>query len=658
MNAIHETTRDEWRWCLEHAKPRRLRTLRQFAEAEIVVPEGPYQHERFRVSRQPYTGLLYDALDSGRWRRAAVVGCVQSGKTFAAFLVVLVWILFELCETVVCGVPQMGIAGDKWREEIKPVINATRYRRLLPVGGKGSRGGMSDAMEFRNGATLKFMSGSGKDHTRSAFTSRNLVCTEVDKYDTAGVTSREAPPITQMEDRTLADPERARIILECTASIPTGRIWTEYSEGTASRIVVECPACKAWTTPEREHLVGWQDAKSIVEAGRLARWVCPGPGCAVTWTERQRRSMNRDARLIHKGQTIDAEGQVRGEEPATDTLGFRWNAFNNMFWTAKTVGQAEWSAARREDEDAAEKEMLQFFWARPWEPPEIELNPLSAAQIRRRTSRFPRGQVPDDAIAITAGVDLGKWLAHYTVIAWLPNERAVGIDYGIIEINTDRLGLKKATTVALRELRDLVAAYPKQSGGTAGADQVWIDSGWHETRDVVYQFCREEANRGRFYPSKGFGQLQARDKTYRRPGKKTPEIRVIGDEYHFARQREAKVDLVHVNADHWKSQTHEAYRLNADAAGSLTLFAAPEREHRPYAKHMTAETQKEIDIPGKGPVIVWERKRRANHWFDATYLAVAAGHRAAEVLAKAGRSAARSGEWFAGRKTTKRSRRA
>ena len=654
---IHETTRDEWSWCLDHARPRRLRTLRQFAEAEIVVPEGPYQHERFRVSRQPYTGLLYDALDSGLWRRAAVVGCVQSGKTFAAFLVVLAWLLFELRETVICGVPQMDTAGDKWREEIRPVIEPTRYRRLLPTGGKGSRGGTPEAIKFANGATLKFMSGKGRDEKRSAFTARNLVATEADKYDTAGVTSREADPITQMEARTRAYDDRARIILECTPSISTGRIWTEYTEGTASRIVVRCPPCKAWTTPEREHLVGWQDAKNIDEAGRLARWLCPG--CAATWTDRQRREMNRDARLIHKGQKIDARGQVRGDEPATDTLGFRWNAFNNMFWTAATVGQAEWSAARRDDEDEAEKEMLQFFWARPWEPPEVELNPLSAQQIRRRTGRLPRGQVPDDAIAISAGVDLGKWLAHYVVIAWLANERAAIVDYGILEIDTDRLGELKATGLALREFRDLVlAGYPLRSGGTMAADQVWIDSAYPGTRLAVYEFCRDSGSRGRFYPAKGYGQMQQRDRSYRRPGKKTAEIRVIGDEYHFARQREARVDLVHVNADHWKSRTHEAYRLAADAAGSLQLFAAPENEHRRYAKHMTAEVQKEIDVPGKGPVIVWERKSRNNHWFDATYLAVAAGHRAAELLVKAGRSAARAGDWFAGRKTTKRPRRA
>jgi len=648
--AIHPTTRDEWAWCLEHARPRRPRGLREFAEAEIVIPEGPYNNERFRVRRQPYTGLLFDALDSGRWRRAAITGSVQSGKTLSAFLIPLLRYLFELRETTICGVPQMEVAGDKWRDEIRPVIAKTDYARHLPRAGKGSRGGTPTAIEFRNGATLRFMSGRGRDEQRSGYTARNLIATEVDKFDKAGLASREADPITQLEARTRAFGDQARVILECTPSIETGRIWTEYTAGTASRIVVKCPRrqCGAWVTPEREHLVGWQDAPDVITARSRAHFICPE--CGEPWTDDQRRRMNQGGRLVHKGQEIDPDGRIHGKLPATNTLGFRWNAFNNLFWTPAEIAEAEWGAQHAEDEDSAEREMLQFWWARPWVPPETELNPLVAAQVRRRTTRLPRGQVPDQAIAVTMGTDLGKWLAHYCAIAWLRDGRAQVVDYGVLEIDSDRLGVQRATAAALRELRDLVeAGYPKHSGGTIVPAQVWIDSGWHESRDEVYAFCREKPSAGRFFPAKGYGMLQQRDKAYRKPTKKTAEIRVIGQEYHFARQREARVLLVHVNADHWKSRAKEGFGLAEDTPGSLYLFAAPENEHRRFAKHLEAEVEKEIEIPGRGPAIVWERKSRNNHYFDALYLAVAAGHRAAQLdrSTKADRPA---GGWFAGRK--------
>ena len=43
------------------------------------------------------------------------------------------------------------------------------------------------------------------------------------------------------------------------------------------------------------------------------------------------------------------------------------------------------------------------------------------------------------------------------------------------------------------------------------------------------------------------------------------------------------------------------------------------------AKHLTAEAKVEEFVAGKGMVERWERLRKANHWFDALYLASAAG---------------------------------
>src|SRR5262245_31051967 len=136
------------------ARARRYRSMRQFAEEEIVIPEGPFAGRRFRCSRQPYTGLWFDAVDAGLWCRYVATGPTQSGKTLACFIVPLLYHLFELQETVICGVPDMDMAGDKWRQDILPVIERSRYRDLLPKQGGGSRGGRIESITFGNGATL------------------------------------------------------------------------------------------------------------------------------------------------------------------------------------------------------------------------------------------------------------------------------------------------------------------------------------------------------------------------------------------------------------------------------------------------------------------------------------------------------------------------
>ena len=227
-------------------------------------------------------------------------GPTQSGKTLACFIIPLLYHLFEIGETVICGLPDMDMAGDKWREDILPAIEQSRYRNLMPQQGGGSRGGKVESLQFRHGATLKFMSGGGSDKSRAGFTSRVVVITETDGMDQPGQTSRESDKITQLEARTRAYGSRKRIYMECTVSTEQGRTWQEYQQGTKSRIVLPCPHCKGWVTPEREHLVGWQGAETQAAARATGCFSCPA--CGEVWNEEDRSQANSASRLLHDGQ--------------------------------------------------------------------------------------------------------------------------------------------------------------------------------------------------------------------------------------------------------------------------------------------------------------------------------------------------------------------
>ncbi len=347
--------------------------MRQFAEEEIVLTTGPHAGRKFRIARQPLAGLLLDEMDSERWRRFVVTGPAQSGKTLCGFVIPVLYHLFEVGETVICGLPSMDLAADKWRDDLRPAIEASGYRELLPSGraGAGSRGGKSGlAIQFRNGRVLRFMSGGGADKSRAGMTSRVVVISETDGMDTAGGGSREADPIAQLEARTQAFGSRARIYLECTVSTETGRTWQDYMRGSHSRLALPCPHCGAWVTPEREHLVGWRDVENVMDAGAQAAIVCSG--CGVQWTEGERFDANRQAMLLHEGLEVEG-GQIRGQAKRTDTLGFRWTAVNNLLISMSDVARKEWWASRQDDADAAEKDLRQFTWALPWAPAAIDL---------------------------------------------------------------------------------------------------------------------------------------------------------------------------------------------------------------------------------------------------------------------------------------------
>ena len=55
-----------------------------------------------------------------------------------------------------------------------------------------------------------------------------------------------------------------------------------------------------------------------------------------------------------------------------------------------------------------------------------------------------------------------------------------------------------------------------------------------------------------------------------------------------------------------------------------------------WAKQLTAESNAEEFVAGKGVIVTWERLRRQNQWFDGLYNACAAGHYCGVRLVDAG----------------------
>lgn len=632
MDVMHPTLEDLHAF-LGQARPRPLRTMRAFAEEEAIIPDGPHAGRRFRCARQPYTGLWFDEVDSGLWSRCVATGPTQSGKTLSCFVIPLLYHLFELRETVICGLPDMDMAGDKWREDILPAIERSRYRELLPRHGGGSRGGRVESLQFGNGATLKFMSGGGGDKSRAGFTSRVVIITETDGMDQAAATSRESDKITQLEARTRAYGNRKRVYMECTVSTQQGRTWQEYLQGTQSRIALPCPYCPAWVSPEREHLTGWQGARGQAEARRVGAFSCPN--CGKVWSEADRVNANHQGRTLHAGQSINPGGNVEGLPPQTDTLGFRWSAVNNLFLNAGDFAADEWRAAHAPDEENADREMRQFVWCIPVAPSKWADTSLEATELAARIIGMPRGIVPTEAQFLTAAVDLGKYLVHWIVVAWSEGASCHIVDYGRIEVASDDLGVEQAVMVALREFHDLVmTGWP---GGTAEGkplipQQVWIDSGY--LAPVVYAFCRQVGVR--FRPSVGRGAAQQHRQWYNRPTSTGNVVKCLGEGYHAALLAAERLLLIEIDADYWKSWVHARLSTPLERPGAMTLFQASPQEHLALAKHLTAETKTEQFIAGKGVVARWERLRRQNHWFDALYNACAAAHACGARLVEPG----------------------
>lgn len=619
QSLIQPAAASELRWLINQITPRRRRPQREFVESDIVLPDGgPFGPLRYRCDRQPCMRLWFNEIDSGRWRKHVALGPVQSGKTLSGSIAPLTYHLFEIGETVVFGIPTMDMAADKWNEDIFPVIERSKHRDQLPTTGAGSRGGSTiDRITFKNGATLRFMSGGGNDKKRAGFTTRVVIITEVDGMDEQGQESAEADKVTQILARSEAFGDRAVAYLECTVTTREGRIWREYVGGTESRIAIRCQHCRHYVSPEREHIVGWQDAEDVQAAKENAHWCCPH--CGAAWTEVERRLANLDCKLVHRGQEIDEHGVITGPLPRTDTLGFRWTAVNNLFVSAGVVGAKEWRAKRAIDEDNAEREMCQYVHCIPHESSVIDLTGIESATLQRRQANTERGVLSEDVQAITVGADFGDRLMHWMAIAWCFDGSSTVIDYGRIEVPSESMDVERAFIFAQLELDDVTAAGWSGMPATAGL----TDSGHRPT--PIYEHLR---GRDKYWlPAKGYG-ASTRNGAYR--SKKTTGALVaeIGEEYHVARLRKRQTKLMEFNADYWKSWLHDRLHTPTGQPGSMTLYSAPPNDHLSVSKHLTAEVQESKWVAGKGEIIVWRQKHANNHWLDAAVMACVAAHRA------------------------------
>jgi len=619
----------------ERARPQPTRKLRQWAEEEVYLPDGPFVGERFRCSTQPWSGPLLDAMGSGVWRNVALVGPTQTGKSLLGFGLPAAYHLCELEEKTVLGIPDLAMASDKWAEDILPILTRTRYAHILPITGSGSRGSdKPTTVRLRNGATAKFLTAGGGDGGRAGFTAPVAILTEVDKYDAAGGSSDETDKATQMRERTQAY-DRARVYMECTVTTPEGRIWMEYQAGTRSLIYIRCPHCEDYVHPEREHLMGWQEAESAPEAREKTRIVCPS--CGVLWDDADRRAANQHPVLAHHGQTVNRDGTVTGDPPRTDTLSVRWTCVHNMLLPIGDVGAEEWQAeqipADTKQREYAERKLSQVRWVVPKSSGAVDMTELDPADLSKTRARgLPRGHVPAGCRMLALGVDVGKHLLHWTLVALTAAEAPYVVDYGRVEVEIGSSSVESAILSALRAMRSRVAeGWSTSAAGTVTPTVCWVDEAYQT--DVVRAFCAEDASKGVWFPARGMGWQQRKtgeaQTTYRAPQRKTAVVAIIGVGWHIVRLPRARgLRAAHVSADHWKTWLHERFALEPDKPGAASIYRTTSpSDHLPFLRHLTAERRVAEQKPGVGVVVRWENPTgRNNHWLDSTCLAVAAGH--------------------------------
>ena len=622
---------------LRNGRGRAPRPFSQWLTEEVNLPMdgGPHQGKRYQFRFQPITELWAKEIDSGRWNEFIYSGPSQSGKSFSGYVCPLLYHALELNQSVGFGVPLEEMANDKWKADIKPVMMASpRLRRFLPKSGPGSSGGsIRDSVDFSNGSVAKILTAGGSDQAKAGYTLRVILVTEAARFSHAAKTSVEADPLEQLRARQRSVPvAERRTYIDGTKTVDDELPYSLWETSSQSRILCECPHCGNWILPTRENLLGWDNARTEIEAAEKAAWHCPKCGEAIAESERQ--DTLRQSRIVHGEQTIDDNGEIVGEMPRTKRLFFDYQAWHNAFLSAADLAVDLWSANQIPSDsparDLAERKLCQFVFGTTYRPPMDQYEDvLSETDVSDRRGKLPRGMVPEDAAHGLAAIDVGEKVLHWGFGALRSSGQLAIVDYGTQAVAKDK-AMKEALYEALVDLfLSLVDGYAiEKSGERLPCRLCYVDSG--HLPDVVFKACKV-VNQSKaisvFVPILGRGKTQMENRNYQSPIRKSAIVRQIDPDgrWHESIVRRAKIRQITLDADSYKRLTENGFRLPVDSPGAISLFSGPVQVHRTFARHQINEQWLPETVDG----ITHYRwiATGANHYKDVAAYMVAAANR-------------------------------
>jgi phage terminase large subunit GpA-like protein len=535
------------------------------------------------------------------------------------------------------------MAGDKWQADIKPVLEAShRLKRLLPRFGPGSAGGtIRDRVVFSNGSVAKILTAGGRDAAKAGYTLRTILVTEAAAFSRISSKSPEADPLEQLRarQRSIQWADRATYI-EGTNTTPQELPETLRPVSTDSQILTPCPHCGAWIWPGRDNLVGWETARTEVEASELATWCCPKCGEAISTEER--RDALAEAVLVHSGQVIDKRGNVTGDPPRTRRLFFRYGAYHNAFLNAADIAVDLWAAAQLEpgtrSRDLAERKLCQFVFGLPYVAPVTEAGDiLEETDVDARRDVLPRAVAHADALHVVSGVDLGERVCHWVLLVVRPNAQLHVTDYGTAEVDR-AAGMKTGLSRCLFQLftalefgvaRDVIEPGVAVAGGRHACRGVYVDSG--HLPEVVFEAAKAfntKAGRDFVLPVLGRGETQMAKRRYSAPTRTGNQVRKIDPDgrWHLSRVPRAKIDQLTLDADAYKRLADGGFRVAAGNPGAITLFSGPGSVHRTFIRHLINEQYVTEELPDQPTKARWIQTG-ANHYKDALAYAICAATR-------------------------------
>lgn len=296
--------------------------------------------------------------------------------------------------------------------------------------------------------------------------------------------------------------------------------------------------------------------------------------------------------MVLNGKWICLDPEMREE-----SKGYQKSVWGTIFenWSSCAAAYLEKKEAGINDE--------KDFW-NSWaaQPINLEAKRIDVGDLDLRRD-YKRGEIPEDVLAITAGVDIGQDEAWITFIGWAPSGRMFEFFSARIDLaGRDFEHLNRAIIAFQTEDWQYLGkrVKPRFIGGC-------IDAGYNTGR--IYDFCRKNPA---WKPVMGNTNVH-------RAWTISP-----ADPTKRYKEKARGVMLYSLNSYYWQDELQTSLSAQAENAGS---FSVPADAHDRYITHLNNE-QKVSEITKNGVRReIWKPvyKRAPQHLRDATIYSIVAG---------------------------------
>lgn len=444
----------------EHLKPPPRLTISEWADEFCFLPDNNAEPGRWRTSRAPYQKGIMDAICDRKIQKITIMTSAQVGKT-SILNNAIGYYIHQNPKSIIIMHPTLKDAKDWSTFKLAPMVANTPVLKDK-VAKPRARDKTNTTLRKEYAGGYLMILGSNSTSELRGRSAPIILCDEVDAYE---VTS-EGDPINLLWKRANTFKDR-KLVLTSTPTVKgISRVDQAWEESDKRRFYVPCPHCHK-TQWLKWACLKWDKSTQGKHLPQTAYYECEHCKLKIPHS--------------HKSKLI-ARGQWVPEDQISSHAGFHLNELISPWRTWQEVV---------EDflEKKAQNDLQVFFNAAMGEPWEELGEKVDGNHIYLRREHYGP-DLPDQAVVITAGVDVQDDRLECEIVAWGPGEESWSIDYVILRGDPSQEMLwSKLTTVLAR-------TFQHPSGTKLGIMGAAIDTGGHYTQEV-YRYCRH-------YPYKVF----------------------------------------------------------------------------------------------------------------------------------------------------------